>query len=173
MLKFETRAWSLLNIRASHWKSSGVPLAERFPYPGKLQAQCMLRTQVGLWQKLASVGHHKERLDIDKLECVSWNDKDDGEKSGRWDFVLFVQKYPINTTGLQGPLRHYPAVGLGIDMFYSENKRSHAGEAEKKRLSPVIGGLDHWLKSWCLCSFRDAPGEKRWEEGVFYIPGDS
>lgn len=36
MLKFETRAWSLWNIRASHWKSSGVPLAERFPYPGKL-----------------------------------------------------------------------------------------------------------------------------------------
>lgn len=74
--------------------------------------------------KIGSVGHHKESLDIDKLVCVSWNDKDDGEKSGRWDFVLFVQNYPINTTVPKALSHTYPAVHLGINMFTQRMKEA-------------------------------------------------
>lgn len=66
---------------------------------------------------------------------------------------------PNKYHGPQGSLPHYPAVHLGINMFYSENERSHAGEAETRGLSSSYwrsGPLIKKLMSMQLqrCSWR-------------------
>lgn len=50
------------------------------------------------------------------------------DKSGREDFVPFVQSDPLDTKGTQGPSTHHTATGLCLDMSNWQKTRSPAAE---------------------------------------------